>query len=349
MDMNAAYQEVGTYRAAAAICGTSDKTVKRAVAKARAAEAIPGTEVVVHNYDDVATIIAKRVERTDGRISAKRLLPIVQGRRLRGLGPQPAASGGRGQGEVAGGPSPGPSARGVGAGRRARRLRLGPDRPALRVLRRIGLEPVPLRLLRRQPWGNSTMAALADHGDDRGGAQDPPHRSHGLPEGRRSRRARGPDTGLRALRHPLRHPTGLLLRGGPRVQGPGREPGRLREVRPHDPRRAQPRRSGGSQCQGEGVVRRSEHPGAFGDRGGPGRTPRDRAPLARPPAPAAGPDRKGGAAQGGPLELCSLRLGPLLGADGPHRAHRGASSGRWSGDGRVLGRDHRRAQTRRTW
>src|SRR5271163_3135957 len=80
MDMNAAFQEVGSYRAAAAICGTTGKTVKRAVAKARAAEAAPtDAEVLVaHNYDDVATIIAKRVERTDGRISAKRLLPMVR-------------------------------------------------------------------------------------------------------------------------------------------------------------------------------------------------------------------------------------------------------------------------------
>ena len=79
MDMNAAYQEVGSYRAAAAICGTTDKTVRRAVAKARAAEAATGAEVAVaHNYDDVATIIAERVERTDGRISAKRLLPVVR-------------------------------------------------------------------------------------------------------------------------------------------------------------------------------------------------------------------------------------------------------------------------------
>ena len=38
MDMYAAYQEVGSYSAAAQICGTTPKTVKRAVAKARAAE-----------------------------------------------------------------------------------------------------------------------------------------------------------------------------------------------------------------------------------------------------------------------------------------------------------------------
>ena len=93
MDMNAAFQEVGSYRAAAAICGTTDKTVKRAVAKARAAEAAPGTEVAVaHNYDDVATIIAERVERTDGRISAKRLLPVV---RAAGYTARPATCAGR--------------------------------------------------------------------------------------------------------------------------------------------------------------------------------------------------------------------------------------------------------------
>ena len=80
MDMNAAFQEVGSYRAAAAICGTTDKTVKRAVAKARAAEVVPSgaEEVVAHNYDDVGAIIAERVERTDGRITAKRLLPVVR-------------------------------------------------------------------------------------------------------------------------------------------------------------------------------------------------------------------------------------------------------------------------------
>ncbi len=80
MDMNAVFEDVGSYRATAAICGTSDKTVKRAVAKARATEeAGAGVEAsVAHNYDDVTAIIAKRVERTDGRISAKRLLPVVR-------------------------------------------------------------------------------------------------------------------------------------------------------------------------------------------------------------------------------------------------------------------------------
>ncbi len=34
MDMHAAYKELGTYRAAAALCSTTDKTVKRAVTRA---------------------------------------------------------------------------------------------------------------------------------------------------------------------------------------------------------------------------------------------------------------------------------------------------------------------------
>ena len=64
-----------------------------------------------------------------------------------------------------------------------------------------------------------------------------------------------------------------------------------------------------------------------------------------PPAPS--PDRQGRAAQGRPPQLRPLRLGSLLGADGPHRAHRRAPGGRRCGHGRVLGRDHRRAPTRR--
>jgi transposase len=79
MDMHAAYQEVGSYRAAAEICGTTDKTIKRAVEKARAAETTSADKMVVaHNYDPVTAIIAERVAKTDGRISAKRLLPVVR-------------------------------------------------------------------------------------------------------------------------------------------------------------------------------------------------------------------------------------------------------------------------------
>jgi hypothetical protein len=74
MDINAAYREVGTYRGAAEICGTTAKTVKRAV---EAAERTGALAPVEHNYDSVRAIVDERVERTQGRITAKRLLPIA--------------------------------------------------------------------------------------------------------------------------------------------------------------------------------------------------------------------------------------------------------------------------------
>jgi transposase len=75
MDINAAYREVGSYRGAAEICGTTPKTVKRVVL---AADAASGGDVsVVHNYDDVRELVKARVAKTHGRISAKRLLPAA--------------------------------------------------------------------------------------------------------------------------------------------------------------------------------------------------------------------------------------------------------------------------------
>ncbi len=76
MDMTAAYREVGSYRSAADICGTTPKTVKRAVLAAEGS--VGGPEHVRHNYDDVADVVAERVAKTKGRISAKRLLPVVR-------------------------------------------------------------------------------------------------------------------------------------------------------------------------------------------------------------------------------------------------------------------------------
>jgi hypothetical protein len=77
MDMHAAYREVGSYRAAAEICGTTPKTVKRSVLAAQAAERgeLP---VVEHNYDAVRDVVIERVDRTKGKISSKRLLPVAR-------------------------------------------------------------------------------------------------------------------------------------------------------------------------------------------------------------------------------------------------------------------------------
>jgi transposase len=75
MDIISVYREVGSYRGAAEICSTTHKTVKRIV---EAAEAANGPVDVVHNYDHVADLVAQRVAKTKGRITAKRLLPAAR-------------------------------------------------------------------------------------------------------------------------------------------------------------------------------------------------------------------------------------------------------------------------------
>ncbi len=82
MDIISAYQQVGSYRAAAELCGTTHKTVKRVVDKLEAGGPLPPRAERTHNYDAVAELVAERVEKSQGRISAKRLLPIARGRRL---------------------------------------------------------------------------------------------------------------------------------------------------------------------------------------------------------------------------------------------------------------------------
>ena len=77
MDVIAAYETVGTYRGAAEVCGTTHKTVKRIVEARRRAEQ-PVRRDRGHNYDAVADLVAERVAKTQGRISAKRLLPAAR-------------------------------------------------------------------------------------------------------------------------------------------------------------------------------------------------------------------------------------------------------------------------------
>jgi transposase len=73
MEMIAAFNEVGTYRGAAAMCDCDPKTIKRAVGGL--SEPAPARKVRARNYDVVCDVVVKRVRSTRGRISAKRLLP----------------------------------------------------------------------------------------------------------------------------------------------------------------------------------------------------------------------------------------------------------------------------------
>src|ERR671929_780554 len=79
MEIVNAYELVGSYRGAAALCGTTAKTVKR-VLERRAAGQVgrrPGPPRE-RNTAAMAELIRQKVRASDGRISAKRLLPLAR-------------------------------------------------------------------------------------------------------------------------------------------------------------------------------------------------------------------------------------------------------------------------------
>jgi Integrase core domain len=78
MGMLSAYREVGTYRGAAVICGTTWKTVRCAVERHNAGGTVPPRRVRVRNYASVSELVGERVAATKARISAKRLLPAAR-------------------------------------------------------------------------------------------------------------------------------------------------------------------------------------------------------------------------------------------------------------------------------
>jgi transposase len=73
LDIINAYRELGSYRAAAELCGTTHKTVRRIVERQQGAPR-PERPRRPRGTDVVSELIAERVERSQGRISAKRLL-----------------------------------------------------------------------------------------------------------------------------------------------------------------------------------------------------------------------------------------------------------------------------------
>ena len=79
MEIVNAYELVGTYRGAAALCGTTAKTVKR-VLERRTAGQVGRRPVSARerNTAAVAQLVEQSVRNTDGRISAKRLLPLAK-------------------------------------------------------------------------------------------------------------------------------------------------------------------------------------------------------------------------------------------------------------------------------
>ena len=81
IDIISAYRQLGSYRAAAEECGTTHRTVKKVVERFEADQAgvsPPPRAERAHNYDAVADLVAERVDKSNGRISAKRLLPVAR-------------------------------------------------------------------------------------------------------------------------------------------------------------------------------------------------------------------------------------------------------------------------------
>jgi transposase len=77
LDIVNAYAELGSYRAAAELCGTTHKTVRRIIERHRAGTLGQRRRSPrrPRNTDQLTDLIARRIKQTDGRISAKRLLP----------------------------------------------------------------------------------------------------------------------------------------------------------------------------------------------------------------------------------------------------------------------------------
>src|SRR3982074_1884817 len=89
MDIISAYQQLGSYRAAADHCGTTHRTVKKVVDKFQADQVgvLPQPRAeTTHNYSMVADLVAERIEKSHARISAKRLLPIARAAGYEGSG-----------------------------------------------------------------------------------------------------------------------------------------------------------------------------------------------------------------------------------------------------------------------
>ncbi|HEY9288018.1 MAG TPA: IS21 family transposase [Candidatus Dormibacteraeota bacterium] len=82
-----AFHQLGSYRAAARLLGTTHKTVRRAVERQQAGG--PWSRrprPISKNTDQVIALIGDRVRATDGRISAKRLLPSARAAGYHGSG-----------------------------------------------------------------------------------------------------------------------------------------------------------------------------------------------------------------------------------------------------------------------
>lgn len=106
LDIINAYEETGSLRAAAELCGTTHKTVKR-VLERRAAGQEPGRRrsrpKPVGLAEPFTDLIFAKVKSTDGRITAKEVAAGSAGGRVCRVGADVSSGGGRAEAPVAAG------------------------------------------------------------------------------------------------------------------------------------------------------------------------------------------------------------------------------------------------------
>jgi hypothetical protein len=99
MDILAAYREVGSYRGAAAICGTTHKTVRRVVQAQLSTAAGPRPRG--HNFDAVTDLVADKVAKHVGADLGEAAAASGAGGRLCRVGAELPPAGGRAEAGVA--------------------------------------------------------------------------------------------------------------------------------------------------------------------------------------------------------------------------------------------------------
>ena len=113
MTIISAYQDTGTYRGAAAICGTTPKTVKRVIERAQAGGVRPAPKQRARNFEVVADLVAERVKKSTGRIIGQAVAARRTHCRVRRVGSELPPAGRAGQEGLAGRAPPGPPPGGV--------------------------------------------------------------------------------------------------------------------------------------------------------------------------------------------------------------------------------------------
>ena len=232
MDVLAAYREVGSYRGAAAVCGTTHKTVKRII-EAHEAGQCAGSRRRRGSATTTRSPTWSRSGSGDsaGRISAKRLLPEARAagyagsaRNFRRLVADAKTTWRRGHhawsaARRSGRPERRWSSTGVSWTGCTCSARCWPGRGS-------GSCASP-----RDEKAATTLAMLAECFEVLGGVPEGrARRPDGLPEGRRGRERGGADPGLCPVRDPLPVPARLLRGRRPGVQGDRGEPRRLRQA-----------------------------------------------------------------------------------------------------------------------